>query len=110
MVRASAGREPVIDELNSLYEEVIGEFEESGNGEKLLEDRAVAGYLRQLRIDFAANANAASRLPKRVESVPLLGKIGVKLARALARQRKPAAHWPACERLVTMKLATIHLQ
>jgi hypothetical protein len=87
MVRASAGHEPVIDELNSLYEEVIGEFNESGIGEKLQEDRAVAGYLRQLRIDFAANTNAASRLRKRVESVPLVGKIGVKLARALARQR-----------------------
>jgi Glycosyltransferase Family 4 len=87
IVRASAGHEPVIDELISLYEEVIGEIKGSGEGEKLLEDRAAAAYLRQLKIDFATHADAASRLRKRVESIPLVGKIGVKLARALARQR-----------------------
>jgi glycosyltransferase involved in cell wall biosynthesis len=87
IVRASAGHEPVIDELISLYLEVIAESKRKGNWEKLLEDRAAAGYLRQLKIDFAANADAAARVRKRLESVPVVGKIGVKLARALARQR-----------------------
>jgi hypothetical protein len=87
MVRATAGHEPVIDELISLYEEVLREFKESDKGDKLREDRAAAAYLRQLKIDFTANADAASRMRKRLESVPVVGKIGIKLARALTRQR-----------------------
>ena len=85
MVRASAGHEPVIDELTNLYEEVMREFKKNGNVDKPLEDRAAAAYLRQLEIDFAANASVASRLRERLEAVPLVGRIGVKLARALTR-------------------------
>jgi len=82
-VRSTAGHEAVIDELTSLYEEVISEFQQDGLGEKLAEDRAAAAYLRQLKIDFTANEAAALRLRKRIERVPLVGRIGAKLARAL---------------------------
>jgi hypothetical protein len=87
LVRANAGHEPVIDELTCIYEEVIEEFKGSGGVEKLDEDRAAAAYLRQLKIDFAANADAASRMRERLESVPVVGRIGVKLARAFATRR-----------------------
>lgn len=85
-LRASAGHEPVIDELISLYQEVMREFELNGPVEKLEEDRAAAAYLRQLKIDFTANADAALRLRERLEQVPLVGRVGVKLARAFMRR------------------------
>lgn len=85
-VRSSAGHEPVVDELISLYEEVIQEFQQNGHAEKLEEDRAAAAYLRQLKIDFTANADAALRLRERVERVPVVGRIGVKLARTFMRR------------------------
>ena len=84
-VRATAGHELVVDDLVSLYEEVIGEFQQNGHGEKLAEDRAAAAYLRQLKIDFTANAAAAMRLRERVEGAPFVGRIAVKVARALMR-------------------------
>lgn len=87
IVRATAGHESVVDQLSSLYEEVIGEFQQNGHGEKLEEDRAAAAYLRQLKIDFTANTAAATRLRERVERVPLVGRLGVKLARGLMRER-----------------------
>jgi len=86
-VRATAGHESVVDELSSLYEEVIREFQQNGPSEKLEEDRAAAAYLRQLKIDFTANTGAATRLRERVERVPLVGRIGVKLARSFMRRR-----------------------
>lgn len=86
LVRTSAGHEPVIDELIRLYEDVVSEFGSSVKSEKLAEDRAAAAYVRQLKIDFVANADAASRLRRRIEAVPLVGRIGVKLARALTRR------------------------
>ncbi len=82
IVRASAGHEPVIDELIRLYEQVVREFELNGRHEKLEEDRAAAAYLRELKIDLTANANAAVRLRERLETIPVVGRIGVKLARA----------------------------
>ena len=83
LVRATAGHESVVDQLGSLYEEVIVEFQQNGQVEKLEEDRAAAAYLRRLKIDFTANTAAATRLRERVERVPLVGRIGVKLARGL---------------------------
>jgi hypothetical protein len=86
IVRTSAGHEPVIDELIRLYQEVLSEFEGSVKAEKLAEDRAAAAYVRQLKLDFVANADAAARLRKRIAAVPVVGKIGIKLARALTRR------------------------
>ena len=86
MVRATAGHEPVVDELISLYEEVTREFQQNGRCEGLEEGRAAAAYLRQLKIDFTANTSAAMRLRERVEQVPLVGRIGIKLARSFMRR------------------------
>lgn len=86
-VRASAGHEPVVDELISLYEDVTREFEQNGNAEKLEEDRAAAAYLRQLKLDFTANTAAALRVRERIERVPVVGPLGVRLARAFMRRR-----------------------
>ena len=85
-VRASVGHERVIDELINLYEEVVSEIDLNGHGAKLDEDRAAAAYLRQLKIDFSANADAALRLRRRLERVPVVGRIGVKLARAFIKE------------------------
>jgi|SRR5882672_7462614 len=85
-VRASAGHEPVIDELGSLYEEVIREFAQNGCGDELAEDRAAAAYLRQLKMDITANSDAAARLRERLARVPVVGGLSVKLARALLRR------------------------
>lgn len=95
IVRASAGHESVIDDLTSLYEEVVDEFRAGRKVEKLVEDRAAAAYLRQLKIDFSANADASSRMRKRLEGVPVVGKIGVKLARVLSKRIQTDRHWPA---------------
>ena len=87
IVRATAGHESVVDQLTSLYEDVVAEFQHNGPGEKLEEERAAAAYLRQLKIDFTANTAGATRLRERVERVPLVGRLGVKLARGLIRQK-----------------------
>src|SRR5439155_5172269 len=86
IVRASAGHEPVIDELVGLYEEVMREFAQNGHCDKLAEDRAAAGYLRQLKIDITANSDAAARLRERLARVPVVGGLSVKLAGALLRR------------------------
>ncbi len=69
------------------FSKVIGEFQQNGHCEKLAEDRAAAAYLRQLKIDFTASTAAAMRLRERIERIPLVGRIGVKLARALMRRK-----------------------
>lgn len=86
IVRASAGHETVVDELISLYEEVTSEFGLNVAANKLTEDRAAAAYLRQLKIDFTSQAHAAVRLRERLERVPLIGRVGVRLARAFMRR------------------------
>ncbi|MDQ1707149.1 MAG: hypothetical protein QOJ88_360 [Pyrinomonadaceae bacterium] len=86
-VRASAGHEAVMDDLVSLYEEVVREFAESDPLDKLAEDRAAAAYLRQFKRDFDANTNAVLRLRQRLEQLPLVGRTSIKLARALLRRK-----------------------
>jgi hypothetical protein len=86
MVRDCAGHETVVDEIINLYVEVKREFELNGPVSKLAEDRAAAAYLRQLKIDFTTQAHAAVRLRERLESVPLIGRVGVRLARAFMRR------------------------
>jgi hypothetical protein len=87
-VRAIAGHESVVDELINLYEEVIGEFQQERQSEPAEEGRPAAAYLRQLKMDFAANTAAAIRLRERVERVPLVGRIAIKLAAALMRSSR----------------------
>ncbi len=83
LVRATAGHESIIDELITLYHEVIEEYRSASNGDVEAEGRAAAAYLRQLKIDFATHGAASMRLRERMHGIPLLGRWGIKLARRI---------------------------
>jgi hypothetical protein len=83
LVRATAGHESVIDELISLYKEVIDEYQRSARVGSWEEGRAAAAYLRQLKIDFATHGAASLRLRERLERFPIFGRVGVKLVRRI---------------------------
>jgi hypothetical protein len=83
LVRATAGKELIIDELIGLYEEVIAEYRRLGQINIEGEGRAAAAYLRQLKIDFATHGAASLRLNERLQRVPLFGRWGIKLARRI---------------------------
>jgi hypothetical protein len=65
-IRAGAGRDAVVDEIVSLYEEVIAEYSTAGGGNLYDESRAAASYLRWLSSlfknahVFLAEANRAT--------------------------------------------------
>ena len=82
-VRATAGHESIIDELVSLYHEVIQEYRNASNGSVDAEGRAAAAYLRQLKMDFATHGAASMRLRERLQRIPLLGRWGIKLGRRI---------------------------
>ena len=82
LVRTTAGHESVIDELISLYREVIDEYQNS-KVDKGEEGRAAAAYLRQLKIDFATHGAASLRLRERLERFPIFGRVGVKLVQRI---------------------------
>jgi Glycosyltransferase Family 4 len=81
LVRATAGHESVIDELISLYQEVIDEYQHAAPVGSDEEGRAAAAYLRQLKIDFATHGAASLRLRERLERFPIFARVGVKLVR-----------------------------
>jgi hypothetical protein len=81
LVRSTAGHESVIDELISLYQEVIDEFQNSARVVNDEEGRAAARYLRQLKIDFATHGAASLRMRERLERFPIFGRMGLKLVR-----------------------------
>ena len=83
LVRATAGHESVIDELISLYEEVIDEYQNSARVSNDEEGRAAATYLRQLKIDFATHGAASLRLRERLERFPIFGRVGLRLVRRI---------------------------
>jgi glycosyl transferase family 4 len=83
LVRATAGQESIIDELIGLYEEVIEEYQRVGRIDIDGEGRAAAAYLRQLKIDFATHGAASLRLNQRLQRFPILGRLGIKLARKI---------------------------
>jgi len=83
IVRRTAGLESIVDELVSLYREVIEEHRTSTNGDPDKEGRAAAAYLRQLKMDFATHGAASMRLRERVQRIPWLGRWGIKLAHKL---------------------------
>jgi hypothetical protein len=83
MVRTSAGLEVTLDELVCLYEEVIAEYK-SGGSDARAEGRAAAEYLRRLKAEITAHGAATLRLRERVRRIPLVGKLGVRLARMIA--------------------------
>jgi glycosyltransferase involved in cell wall biosynthesis len=85
-IRASAGRDAALDELIGLYEEVIAEYKSRRDDEcdARAEGRAAAAYLRQLMPKpTTAHSAATSNLRERVRRIPLVGKVGVRLARML---------------------------
>jgi hypothetical protein len=90
-VRASAGRDFVLDELICLYEDVIAEYESRRRGEDdgNAEGRATARYLRHLKTDITDRREETSRLREQVRSIPFVGKFGLRLARILAGRKGP---------------------
>lgn len=89
LVRASAGREVVVDQLVDLYEQVIAEHRSAGPADVAAEGRAAAAYVRQLKIDFASHGAASMRLCERLERVPIFGRLGLKVIRKVAGEGKP---------------------
>lgn len=83
LVRSTAGHESVIDELISLYQEVIDEYQNSARVSNDEEGRAAAAYLRQLKVDFATHGAASLRLRERLERFPIFGRVGLKLVRRI---------------------------
>jgi hypothetical protein len=83
LVRATAGHESVVDELISLYQEVINEYQNSARMNNDEEGRAAAAYLRQLKIDFATHGAASLRLRERLQRFPIFGRVGVKLVQRI---------------------------
>lgn len=82
-VRATAGLDLMVDQLVGLYDEVIQEYRNAGNNNRDEEGRAAAAYLRQLKIDFATHGAASLRLVERMQRIPLLGGLGIRLARKI---------------------------
>lgn len=81
VLRETAGPESVVDELVELYEEVIAENDRCGPVDVSAESRAAAAYVRQLKIDLTAPDSTSYRLRQRLKRVPVLGALGVRLAR-----------------------------
>ncbi|HWS55438.1 MAG TPA: glycosyltransferase family 4 protein [Pyrinomonadaceae bacterium] len=92
-VRASAGIDRAVDELVSLYEEVIAEHAAAPWPDPEAEARAAAGYLRRVTLGFEAERrdiydSTPYRLTERVLRAPLLGRAARRLARAAAGRKK----------------------
>jgi hypothetical protein len=85
LVRSTASHESVVDDLVSIYEEVIEEHRQTSPADIEAEGRAAANYLRQLKIDFATHGAASMRLREQLQKFPVVGRFGVKLARRLTR-------------------------
>jgi hypothetical protein len=83
LIRSTASHESVVDDLVSIYEEVIEEHRQTSPASIEAEGRAAANYIRQLKIDFATHGAASMRLRERLQKFPVVGRFGVKLARRL---------------------------
>jgi len=86
-IRADAGRDGAIEQIISLYDEVVSEF--AGNGARDLdaEARAEAAYLRELSLHLEAQRDTllkshTFRLRQRLLNAPMAGK----LVRSLVRK------------------------
>jgi hypothetical protein len=88
-IRATAGREQMIDEIVALYREIVEEHAAAAPPDRAAERRAVATYLRSLTICMQAEQvrfenSTAMRLQRRLRRVPVLGPFARALARKLA--------------------------
>ena len=81
VLRQTVGHESVIDDLVELYEEVIAENAHSGTDDLIAEGRAAAAFVRQLKIDLTTPDSSSYRIRQRLKRVPVLGKLGIRLAR-----------------------------
>jgi hypothetical protein len=89
-VRLAADRETAIDRLVALYQEVIAEQAETRSDPEA-EGRAAAAYLRDLGLDWQRQRDAIAgslsvRLGQRLGSLPVIGSLGLRAARALGKR------------------------
>ncbi|HKO41871.1 MAG TPA: glycosyltransferase [Pyrinomonadaceae bacterium] len=85
-IRSDAGLETAVSELVELYDEVIAEYRAQNTIDDAgaAEGRAAAAYLGRLKAEIASHGAATIRMRERVRRIPVLGKLGVQLARLLA--------------------------
>ncbi len=88
-VRALSSEETAIDEIISLYDEVIEEYKSSSKSEIEAEGRAAAAYIRWLPNHYQEkldelNKSSAIRLRQRLVNLPVVGKLAHSLARRVA--------------------------
>lgn len=81
ILRQTVGHESVIDELLELYDEVIAENSHSGAVDLVAEGRAAAAFIRRLKIDLTSPDSSSYRIRQRLKRVPVVGKLGIRLAR-----------------------------
>lgn len=72
-IRATAGREEVLDQLVSLYQEVIDENQTLGR-DMIAEQRAVAAYLRELAPRLKQYAGAMQKLAAKETQLEMMTK------------------------------------
>lgn len=91
LIRRTAGRELVVDELVSLYQEVIGENKRTPKQDLAAEHRAIAAYLREL----TPRLQAAETLEAREKQLDMILKS--RSWRAISRYSgiKQKLLWPA---------------
>ena len=82
-VREVAGIDLAVEEIISLYEEVIAEQREAGEIDFYAEERAASAYIRQIQSEWAQSQ--VWRLRDRVMKVPVLGTMARSLARLADR-------------------------
>ncbi len=88
-VRALSHIERAVDEIVSLYEEVLTEHNSAGASDAVAEGRAAAAYIRWLSSQFkkqlsVLNNLSVMRLKRRLVDVPVVGKLAHSLAQRLA--------------------------
>ena len=85
-IRANAGLDTTVSDLIELYDEVIAEYLARGatDNDRAAEGRAAAAYLGRLKSEIASHGAATIRMRERVRRIPVLGKLGVQLARLIA--------------------------
>jgi hypothetical protein len=91
-IRASASSDHMLDEMTSVYAEVIEEYAAGPKANAEAELHAVSNYLRWLSLRLeeereAINNSALRRFGKRLRGLPVVGKLARKLDRKLLTPR-----------------------
>ena len=82
-VRETAGLEPAVDEIVSVYEEAIEELRAAGGPDFHAEERAAADYIQGLHAEWSKDLTWRTRA--RIMRAPLLGRLARRLARMADR-------------------------